>query len=70
MLPFATKALLFTVAVSLLILILNTNNGSISSLSDHPAITTFAATENNSNSLIISHGIASGDVTDDSAVVW
>ena len=72
MLPFATKALLFTVAVSLLIfiLILNINNGSISSLSDHPAITTFAATENNSNSLIISHGIASGDVTDDSAVVW
>src|ERR671920_1822055 len=38
MLPFATKALLFTVAVSLLILILilNINNGSISSSSDHP----------------------------------
>jgi alkaline phosphatase D len=64
---FATKALLFTVTISLLILILNINNGSISSLSNHPAI---AATENNSDSLIISHGIASGDITDDSAVVW
>ena len=29
-----------------------------------------SATENNSDSLIISHGIASGDITDDSAVAW
>lgn len=62
-----TKALLIT---SLLVLIFDINNGSILSLSDHPPITIFAATENKSDSLIISHGIASGDITDNSAVVW
>jgi alkaline phosphatase D len=65
-----TKALLITVTISLLVLIFNINNGSISLLSDHPPITVFAATESKSDSLIISHGIASGDITDDSAVVW
>jgi alkaline phosphatase D len=67
---FATKALLFTVTICLLILILNINNDNILSLSNHPVITVFAATKNNSDSLIISHGIASGDITDDSAIVW
>jgi phosphodiesterase/alkaline phosphatase D-like protein len=64
---FATKALLIA---SLLVLIFDIYNGSILSLSNHPSITVFAATENKSDSLIISHGIASGDITDDSSVVW
>jgi alkaline phosphatase D len=55
--PRKTTLILFTVTISLLIL-------------NHPAITVITATENNSDSLIITHGIASGDVTDDSAVVW
>lgn len=67
---FVTKALLLIVTIGLLVLIFNINNGNILSLSDHPPITVFAATKNNSDSLIISHGIASGDITNDSAVVW
>jgi alkaline phosphatase D len=55
--PRKATLILFTVTISLLIL-------------NHPEITVVTATENNSDSLIITHGIASGDVTDDSAVVW
>jgi alkaline phosphatase D len=61
--------ILFAIALSLFIFDSN-NGGGISLLLDHLAITVFAATENESDSLIISHGIASGDVTNDSAVVW
>jgi alkaline phosphatase D len=68
MLFIASKALLFTIMISLLIF--NINNDNISSLSNLPLITVFAATRDNDDSLIISHGIASGDITDDSAVVW
>jgi phosphodiesterase/alkaline phosphatase D-like protein len=67
---FASEALLFIITISLLILILNNNNGSISALSNHPMIAVSATTRNNDDSLNISHGIASGDITDDSAVVW
>jgi alkaline phosphatase D len=62
---FATKALLFTFVISIVIPYIN--NGSAFSLSNYSV---FAATESNSDSLVISHGFASGDVTDDSAVVW
>jgi alkaline phosphatase D len=62
---FATKALLFAFVVSILILYIN--NGSALSLSSYSV---FAIIEVNSDSLVISHGIASGDVTNDSAVIW
>jgi alkaline phosphatase D len=62
---FATKALPFAFVVSTLILYIN--NGIALSLSSYSV---FAITEGNSDSLVISHGIASGDVTNDSAVIW
>ena len=62
---FATKVLLFAFVVNILILYIN--NGSALSLSSYSV---FAITEGNSDSLVISHGIASGDVTNDSAVIW
>ena len=67
MLFITTRALHFTVVVSIFILIFYINNGSTLSLSVYSV---FATTENNSNSLVINQGVASGDVTDDSAVVW
>ena len=63
----STRAFHFTVVVSIFILIFHINNGSTLSLSVYSV---FATTENNSDSLVINQGIASGDVTDDSAVVW
>ena len=67
MLFITTRALHFTVVVSIFILIFHINNGSTLSLSVYSV---FATTENNSDSLVINQGVASGDVTDDSAVVW
>ena len=67
MLFITTRALHFTVVVSIFILIFYINNGSALSLSVYSV---FATTENNSDSLVINQGVASGDVTDDSAVVW
>ena len=66
---FATKAssILFTVAISLLVL--DSNNG-ISLLLNHPTSSVFANSEITNNTLVVTHGIASGDVTNDSAVVW
>ena len=66
---FATKAssILFTVAISLLVL--DSNNG-ISLLLNHPTSSVFANSESTNNTLVVTHGIASGDVTNDSAVVW
>ena len=64
MLFFATKALLFMVVISIPIYYIN--NCSTLSLSDYSVF----ATTKNSDSLVISHGIASGDVTNDSAVIW
>jgi alkaline phosphatase D len=60
---------LFTVALSLLIF--NSNNGISSLLSYHAPITTVrAAPGNDNNTLLITHGIASGDVTNNSAIIW
>ena len=67
MLFISTRAFHFTVVVSIFILIFHINNGSTLSLSVYSV---FATTENNSDSLVINQGVASGDVTDDSAVVW
>ena len=67
MLFITTRALHFTVVVSIFILILHIDNGSTLSLSDYSV---YATTENNGDSLVINQGVASGDVTDDSAVVW
>jgi alkaline phosphatase D len=67
MLFITTRAFHFTVVVSIFILIFHINNGSTLSLSVYSV---FATTENNSDSLVINQGVASGDVTDDSAVVW
>jgi phosphodiesterase/alkaline phosphatase D-like protein len=66
---FATKAssILFTVAISLLVLA--SNNG-ISLLLNHPTSSVFANSESTNNTLVVTHGIATGDVTNDSAVVW
>ena len=69
MIFFATKAssILFTVAISLLAL--DSNNG-ISLLSNHPTSSVFANSERTNNTLVVTHGIATGDVTNDSAIVW
>jgi alkaline phosphatase D len=66
---FTTKALLFTFVISILIfiLILHINNSDTLSLSHYSV---FATTESSNDSLVINHGIASGDVTNDNAVVW
>ena len=67
MLFITTRALHFIVVVSIFILILHINNGSTLSLSVYSV---YATTENNGDSLVINQGVTSGDVTDDSAVVW
>jgi alkaline phosphatase D len=66
---FKRRALLILFTITLGLVILNSNNG-ISLLSNHPAITVIAAPENTNNTLVITHGIASGDITNESAVVW
>ena len=63
---FATKASSIFFIVTISLLLLNSNSG-ITLLLNHPAITVFA---NSENTLVTTHGIASGDVTNDSAVVW
>jgi alkaline phosphatase D len=65
----ATKASSILFAVTISLLVLNSNNG-ISLLLNHPAISVFANSESTNNTLVVTHGIASGDVTNDSAVVW
>jgi alkaline phosphatase D len=68
---FRGKALLILFTVSFSLLILNSSNVSISLLlSNHIPISVFAAPENTNNTLAITHGIASGDVTNNSAIVW
>ena len=67
---FKRKALLILFTITLGLVILNSNNVGISLLSNHPAITVFAAPENTNNTPVITHGIASGDITNESAVVW
>ena len=66
---FATKAssILLTVAISLLVL---DSNNDVSLLLNHPTSSVFANSESTNNTLVITHGIATGDVTNDSAVVW
>jgi alkaline phosphatase D len=64
---FATRAFLIILTVTISFQILNGNNGI--SLLVNPGITVFAQ-EGNNKSLELTHGIASGDVTNDSAVVW
>ena len=64
---FATRAFLIILTVTLSFQILNGNNGI--SLLVNLGITVFAQ-EGNNKSLELTHGIASGDVTNDSAVVW
>jgi alkaline phosphatase D len=65
----ATKASSILFAVTISLLVLNSNNG-ISLLLNHPAIPVFANSESTNNTLVVTYGIASGDVTNDSAVVW
>jgi phosphodiesterase/alkaline phosphatase D-like protein len=65
----ATKASSILFAVTISLLVLNSNNG-ISLLLNHPDIPVFANSESTNNTLVVTHGIASGDVTNDSAVVW
>ena len=65
----ATKASSILFAVTISLLVLNSNNG-ISLLLNHLAIPVFANSESTNNTLVVTHGIASGDVTNDSAVVW
>ena len=64
---FATRAFLIILTVTISFQILNGNNGI--SLLVNPGITVFAQ-EGNNKRLELTHGIASGDVTNDSAVVW
>src|SRR5688500_7083511 len=64
---FATRAFLIIFTVTISFQILNGSNGI--SLLVNPGITVFAQ-EGNNKSLELTHGIASGDVTNDSAVVW
>ena len=64
---FATRAFLIILTVTISFQILNGNNGI--SLLVKPGITVFAQ-EGNNKTLELTHGIASGDVTNDSAVVW
>jgi len=65
----ATKASSILFAVTISLLVLNSNNG-ISLLLNHPDIPVFANSESTNNTLVVTHGIASGNVTNDSAVVW
>jgi alkaline phosphatase D len=64
---FATRAFLIILTVTISFQILNGNIGI--SLLVNPVITVFAQ-EGDNKSLELTHGIASGDVTNDSAVVW
>ena len=64
---FATRAFLIILTVAISFQILNGNNGI--SLLLNLGITVLAQ-EGNNKSLELTHGIASGDVTNDSAVVW
>ena len=62
---FAARAFLIILTVTISFQILNGNNGI--SLLVNPGITVFAQ-EGNNKSLELTHGIASGDVTNDSVV--
>jgi alkaline phosphatase D len=66
---FATKVSSILFAVTISLLVLNGNNG-ISLLLNHPTSSVFANSESTNNTLVVTHGIASGDVTNDSALVW
>ena len=66
---FRRKAQLTLFIITLGVAILNSNN-SVPLLSNNPVITVFAAPENTNNTLAITHGIASGDVTNNSTIVW
>jgi alkaline phosphatase D len=57
--------IIFTVSFGLLILI---SNISMVLLLHHP--TAYAAQQDSNNSLFITHGIASGDVTNQSVIIW
>lgn len=57
--------MIFTLTFGLLIL---SSNSNIAFLSYHP--TAYAAQQDNNNYLFITHGIASGDVTNQSAIIW
>ena len=58
------KTILIVTTAIITILILSINNiGSLSNI-------VFAQNNDNNNKLVITDGIASGDVTDHSAVVW
>lgn len=54
---FKRKALLILFTITLGLVILNSNNGSISLLSNNPVITVFAAPENPNNTVVITHGM-------------
>jgi len=64
-----SKGILILFIITLGVAILNSNNG-VSLLLNNSVITVFAAPENTNNTLVISHGIASGDITNESAVIW
>src|ERR671921_2940403 len=57
--------MIFTVTLSLVIL---SSNSNIALLLHHP--TAYAAQQDSNNSLFITHGIASGDVTNHSVIIW
>jgi phosphodiesterase/alkaline phosphatase D-like protein len=60
--PPRTILVVTTAIITILILALN-NIGSLSNIA-------FAQNDNNNNKLVITDGVASGDVTDNSAIVW
>ena len=65
----AATAIILTIAFGFLILSSNSSSRSMQLLLSHP--TAYAAQQQtNSNNLFITHGVASGDVTEHSAVIW
>ena len=65
----AATAIILTIAFGFLILSSNSSSRSMQLLLSHP--TAYAAQQQtNNNNLFITHGVASGDITEHSAVIW
>src|SRR5919106_1429642 len=65
----AATAIILTIAFGFLILSSNSSSRSMQLLLSHP--TAYAAQQQtNNNNLFITHGVASGDITEHSAIIW
>src|SRR5215475_15785809 len=68
--PAVRISLFFAVSIFLIFLILVSNIRGSLILSKHPIMIAYADENDNKPKFKLTHGIASGDVTNDSAIIW